>query len=497
MTSYNMDQYRRMAVSAGYKYLADIGAPFKVSVHYASPVMRYVMSTCMGIPFKTILVGERPYATDIHPHVSSAMSYNPLKSTPTPSTIGIARDVSCNTDLTYVEVEEWFRDSWTYISSGTLVVNCVVFEKFTSSYSLSEVVPFQRWILALLSISHALSDSKVDIICMGVPAESTVDSIMRSLGKSRSQTRKLRYPNPAIISKKRVGDARSQVHTFGFPSTSAAISTAIHRSRTALPYTEPWPLILPRAMSHQFSAIDDVIRESARMTDLVETAFAGLKMSDKAPELRECQESLARALLEYRNTVLRDIVAHAVEQSPDNPRKMGKSTEWGSKKPWVKSTPSVGTPSMMSVVSEDADGVVQRFADADDNDTEVQQEEEPVKKKVVRKKVVRRVRVVKRSPATVGSDLGKEEVAILGAVQYYISNEYADEGSSLASDIRESVMQSTVYSDRVCSILNIVAEDRLARGIKIAESTGMENGTIHPGAMLPQKIREMVDLGTA
>lgn len=87
--------------------------------------------------------------------------------------------------------------------------------------------------------------------------------------------------------------------------------------------------------------------------------------------------------------MLRDVLAHAMAQGSDNSHKIGKSTEWGGKRAWVKSTPSVGTSSIMSVVSEDVGGVEQKFADAAGEDTEVPQEEEVPKKKVVTRKVVR------------------------------------------------------------------------------------------------------------
>jgi hypothetical protein len=42
---------------------------------------------------------------------------------------------------------------------------------------------------------------------------------------------------------------------------------------------------------------------------------------------------------------------------------------------------------MMSVASEDTGGVVQKFADSSEEDTDVPQEKEVFKKKLVRKKV--------------------------------------------------------------------------------------------------------------
>lgn len=56
------------------------------------------------------------------------------------------------------------------------------------------------------------------------------------------------------------------------------------------------------------------------------------------PTLREAQQELVKALLTYRDTVLQDVLVHAMAQGPDNSHKVGKSTELGSKRLWVKST---------------------------------------------------------------------------------------------------------------------------------------------------------------
>jgi hypothetical protein len=49
----------------------------------------------------------------------------------------------------------------------------------------------------------------------------------------------------------------------------------------------------------------------------------------------------------------------------------------------VKATPSAGTSSIMSIVSEDTGGVVQKFADSSEEDIYALKEKEVPKKKVI------------------------------------------------------------------------------------------------------------------
>jgi hypothetical protein len=96
-------------------------------------------------------------------------------------------------------------------------------------------------------------------------------------------------------------------------------------------------------MSSQIGAVAEVVRTSAQLVDKLESAFDDLGVSDKIPTVREAQQEFAKSLLTYRDTVLRDVLAHAMAQGPDNSHKIGKSTEWGSKRAWVKSTLDTGT----------------------------------------------------------------------------------------------------------------------------------------------------------
>lgn len=104
------------------------------------------------------------------------------------STIGLARDVSYNAGLPYSEVEKWIRDGWTHLNTGTLIVNCTLVTSFSSSHSLDEVVPFQRWIRAVVDCSLACGRGKCDIVCMGIPSINVTNGVVRSIGKLRRCT---------------------------------------------------------------------------------------------------------------------------------------------------------------------------------------------------------------------------------------------------------------------------------------------------------------------
>ena len=152
------------------RYLAEVKLLCNLDKKHAIPIAIYILCSSMAMPMKTIIVAERPYTTDIHPEVSSAMSYDMSKTRPTPSTAGIAHDLQNSLGCKYIEVERWFRDSWKYLGSGTLVINCILFTQYSSSHSSKESVAFQRWLRSALEYSAAISSSNIDLVCIGVPA---------------------------------------------------------------------------------------------------------------------------------------------------------------------------------------------------------------------------------------------------------------------------------------------------------------------------------------
>lgn len=491
--------------------------------HYSVPVGMYILASYAFLPFRTIVIGERPYSTDIHPVISSAMSYDCAKSKATPSTIGVARDVSHNTDLGYAEVEEWFRNSWMFANSGTLVVNCTVFESFSSSRSLSEVIPFQKWLRCILDCSIACGDEKIDVICMGVPATNVTDTVIRSMGKSRNYISKKSYPNPAIVSKGSRGDGASQIRTFDKPGTSKAIAKALNRSRAYTPLTtSDYISIVQRRMAAQVPQVAELVNASSQLVSAVEDAYSELQTSTHLPRLRECHDAFTEALLMYRDMVLRDVLTNATaSKSESNSSKLGKHPEWGGKKPWQKAGTSVGASSRMAEVPEEKDGVEQEFADMPPGKPVMDEPEAASTPAPVKTKRVVKRRVVKKRPTsieppgtpagsedvatggteadqglsgtTTGSDVDATQESVLRTVQYYVSDSFPEKGERLTNMIRATMENRHVTDDLIGAILDTAAMDLRTKNIGCSASLGMEDGEVSEVAMLPKIVERVVE----
>ncbi len=169
------------------------------------------------------------YANDIYAKVFSAMSYHSARSSPTPSTTGIAADLATVTHDDPLAVERSFRESWRYLRSG-LVFFFVVYNDASSHGATSERLLFQHMLRHVIMSSLALSCDDVHIIPMGIPAEYTVQPVLTSMGSYRTRVKKHEYPNPAVFSRMPgVGDTSLNLK-FGKPATSRVISGCIKRS---------------------------------------------------------------------------------------------------------------------------------------------------------------------------------------------------------------------------------------------------------------------------
>lgn len=496
--------YKKVVELESRRYLCDAGLLENRHRHFSMRVARYVLCSYICLPVKTIIIGERPYSTDIHPDVSSAMSYDPEKSRPTPSTTGLARDLSANFGTRYVEIETWFRDSWKYLASGVLMVNCSLFVQFSSSHSLSETVPFQRWMRSILDVSMAMSESKIDVICMGVPSRNVVDSALRSIGVERSRVNKMFCSNPAAIMKSKAGDLASLDRTLGKKSVSKAILAAVKRSRTLIPLVpQDYFSEIRKDMSAQVPQADRLIHAANNIALEMEDAYKELEGNHKLPSVKEAADSFIAAMVEYRDAVLKDLVASSIASIGDNSGKVGKATEWGSKKPWKKTAASVGASSRMSTMPEDTGGVDQSFADddaqqvtfADETETEKPVPVEAPKKKKMVKKVVRRV---KKQPETmsystkVGSKLGDSVVSGLKSVSYYMSDKYASMSQSLQNAVVNSINTETATNEDVCLIVDAAARDLADTGAEPSASLGIDDGVVSEVCTLPKVVEKLV-----
>lgn len=492
----------RMVELESARYVSDIGLMDNLSIHYSISVSSYILCSYMALPVKTIIVGERPYSTDIHPTISSAMSYDPEKSRPTPSTMGLAADLSSTVSISHLEAERWFRDSWKYLNSGTVVVNCNTFLPYSSPHSLSEIVPFQRWVRSLIDYTIKTSDVKVTVVCMGVPSSNVMDSVLKSLGSTRSRVKKMTYPNPAVWSKRKQGDYASRNSTFGKKDTTKAIFSAIQRSKDLVPLAiEDYIAALNNNMADHASQINRLMEAGTNVAAEMEDAFKELESNHKLPSVKDAMDEFKKALIEYRDTVIKDMVSYRVTMVGDNSSRVGKSTEWGSKKPWKKAVASVGTSSKMSVVSEEADGEEQTFID--DDDAPAVPESKPAeslpaapkdvkKKKKVVKKVVRKRQSV---PTTMGSHIDEAGVSALRVVLYYLHDMFQDMSKTLQEDVRKSLETGKAESENVGTIVDTAAMDYKSTGSTPSMSLGIDDGVVSDTCTLPKLLEKLVERG--
>ncbi len=97
----------------------------------------------------------------------------------------------------------------------------------------------------------------------------------------------------------------------------------------------------------------------------MDDAFKALDVNGTPPGVKDALEEFASSIVAFRDTVLRDILQHAVSDTGGSGT-ISRPTEWGSKKSWQKVTPSVGSSNRISVLAEEVVmGVVQQFADED------------------------------------------------------------------------------------------------------------------------------------
>jgi hypothetical protein len=497
------------------RYLADVGVLSNLDKKYSIGVALYLLCSSVAMPMKTIIVGERPYSTDIHPPVSSAMSYNPSMTRPTPSTVGVALDLSRTLGCEYAQVERWFMESWRHAASGTIVVNCTLFTRYSSSHSMDETIPFQKWIRCAIECSVAMGSSKVEVICMGVPAQNTVDLALRSMGRARSAVSKKTYPNPAAWSRVGARDTGSRTYTFGKRGTSQSILTAVLRSRSYVPlkYSDYVSQMNQRGAA-QVPQATIMLEKAKTLVEEMEEAYKELEVDHRPLSLREAYSEFSRAMVEYRDSVLYDLVAASIAATGDNSSKVGRSTEWGSKKQWKKTTPSVGESSKMTVVSEDGEGIEQKFEEdlgepvPMEKEADVPREEhsaEPPKQK--KKKVVKRI--VKRPKGREGKKQGAQEsgaaervteqgskleegdISVLRSALYYISEVNTSAAGTLVVEISSSVEDLVAKTGTIGVIVDTAARDAAETGKDASTSLGLSDGVVSSDCILPTLLNKL------
>jgi hypothetical protein len=257
-------------------------------------------------------------------------------------------------------------------------------------------------------------------------------------------------------------------------------------------------------MTAQVPQVDRLIEKSSTLVEEIEDAFKELESNHRMPRLRDARDEMVKALIEYRDSVLKDIVANAISVNSENSNKIGRSTEWGSKKPWKKSVPSVGESTRFSTVPEQEDGMEQKFED-DDESIEPERSAPPSMEKPKKKKVVRRV--LRKIPTqqdqgasqdleivtSSGQVLEQQAVSDLRAVLYYV----LDKGGKGIEPIRDSVSlsieESRASSGVVGTIVDTATRDRFLTGKSATASLGLDDGIECGQCTLPVLLRKLIE----
>jgi hypothetical protein len=255
---------------------------------------------------------------------------------------------------------------------------------------------------------------------------------------------------------------------------------------------------MSRKGAAQIPQVGILLEKTRTLVGEIEGAYQGIETDHRTPSLRDCYAEFSTALIEYRDSVLYDLVSASFASAGDNSGKVGKTTEWGGKSPWKKPPPSTaGSSTQAGVILEENDGIEQKFEeDSDDTERAVEKEAElePVKKKkkkmVVIKKVVKKVRKaqtedsgetrvdVQERTTLKDSHITEKDMSALRSVLYYVSEVETDASKSLAADISASLESLTAKTRIVGTIVDVAAMDEAQTGKSVSDILGLSDGVI-------------------
>lgn len=326
------------------KYMSDIDLFSKQSFLGVVPTVRYVSKLYLALPAKYVIVVERPYNSDIHSEVFSAMSYDHRKSKITPSVLGLSVDIATNCGIPEDRVEAWFRESWRYLNSGVIVVNVMCTEKFDTPHGATEKACFQKLLRDILLVSGIISSEQIHIIPMGKPAEYTVNSVLTSMGKHRTSVIKHRYPNPGIVSHKPGCDNVSQGFTLGHKATSRILCKAILRTDS---FSKLDTGDFEYNMENWSKEVDDSTSAMVGSVDALDKLFVELRVEQGEVSIGEALAEFKRDLFRFRVVMLRAMSHMAIDDAKIR-NSAGKSADWGQRDRFQKATPSAVSSSIVS-----------------------------------------------------------------------------------------------------------------------------------------------------
>lgn len=287
--------------------------------HYSLQLSRYILGIPLALPLQHVILGERPYATDIHPHVSSAMSFDPMATDTTPSVHFLALGISNAHDVPYDVVHDWFRDSWKYLPHGIVALNVCSTSRFNSNESERERVAVEVFIKEMMNISKLMGSRKIHVYAMGNPAKHSSNRIRSSIKNAGKFVTVHGMANPAQYQHK-CSDRRS--HDFTLDSKAAVkllynIVSSTYDSKRVLEFRHYDTVV--RNMTEERDELKTRLSSFADVFDEAEKFFrspAGKKVEDSNPDLFKRIAAESRSLISALSQKKITLLFHEASEPP-------------------------------------------------------------------------------------------------------------------------------------------------------------------------------------
>ncbi|KAI1906221.1 hypothetical protein LOZ61_006779 [Ophidiomyces ophidiicola] len=264
------------------------------------PLIRYILSIPYAIPVAHIILGERPYATDIFPYAASAMSFDPTKENFTPSVHFLALGVSNDAYIDYNTARDWFRDSWKYLTHGIIALNVCTLQRFMDNDSELERVAVERFLKDIINVSRLVSPNSVHIYAMGNPARHSASRIKSSIKDAKRTVLVHDCNNPAMYQHK-VCDQWSHTFTLNKPALTRllagliTITSGSDRCVTSEDYY--------KMASGDKNELNNLIGRGSNMVDIFDSIESYFKANHGTTVQRD-EELFGRASKEMREFIL-------------------------------------------------------------------------------------------------------------------------------------------------------------------------------------------------
>lgn len=356
--------------SASYTLLSKIDVVNHYESHITLPLSRYIMSIFCAVPVKHIILGERPYKTNILPLAASAMSYDPIRQIePTPSVHYIARDVSNFHDISYDTVKDWFQDSWKYLHHGIVLLNVCTYKGFMDPRSDIERVAMEEFIRDIINISTGISGEPVHVYPMGNPAQHSVGRIRSSLKDSKTRIKVHNCKNPAWASYKN-GDQRSPASTLSNqPAIRLLYNIVASTTKGGYILTEQDYVIMSTGPNDELTSL---IASMGKTSDVFEKIEDMFKDDGKRKDVMTPEQIFNRVKTELRDLsiALQNVKIRTLFLKGETPATAAKQTFYNQRHPHVPRPQALGTsvrtPSVASSAQRAHTGPA-GFADDEDD----------------------------------------------------------------------------------------------------------------------------------